>query len=457
MGEQLLLLGNGLEDSLMRSYLKEPETGIERMLVRGSLSDLLKWLCVPPQYTTLRINTKAATACEALACLRDELQKQCEARGIPAFDVRLHPVLPDCLLVHNRGPRIPEEQAEKEVIVDLACGMAVLRGADVFKQGIMGAPSNMVAGERVRVMADLDGSCLRGFTKEYHRRKMYVGTGVTTLSRDDLFCNKSDTEMLRGVGIWMTEALYQAPSLSDTLRSLVFPQNLPSIVCGHVLDPKPGQSVLDMCAAPGGKTTHIATLMKDQGRVVALDKTADKVSKIQHSLDNFKLTCVEAYAFDARRAVAEDAEMSGGPPFPPGTFDCVLLDGPCSALGQRPSACNKMSASTLASFPKLQRMLLTTAVRLVRPGGILVYSTCTVPMEENEDQVAWVLHSFPDMVLEKQTPHLGGFGLPHPELSESECCLLQRFDPSLLGQEENQVCDRDTIGFFIAKFRKRNT
>lgn len=66
-----------------------------------------------------------------------------------------------------------------------------------------------------------------------------------------------------GVGIRMTDGVYIAPSLSGVLPSLVFPQNLPSIVCSHVLDPQPGERVLDMCAAPGGKTTHIATLMKD--------------------------------------------------------------------------------------------------------------------------------------------------------------------------------------------------
>ncbi|KAK7483946.1 hypothetical protein BaRGS_00024830 [Batillaria attramentaria] len=420
MDDEILVLEKDVEAVLARSYPKQDTRNDDKYLACVSLTDLLRWLAVPPLYTTLRVNTTAVTAIEAKELLKAELKK-----------------------------------AEKEVIVDLPCGMAVLRGADVFKQGILGAPSTMLAGERVKVMADVDGSCLRGFTKEYQGRKMYVGTGVSTVSREELFCTKSET--LRGVGIQMTEALYQAPSLSNTLSSVVFPQNLPSVICGHVLDPKPGQTVLDVCAAPGGKTTHIAMLMKNQGRVIALDKTTDKVSRIQTSVDNFKLTCVETFAFDARKAAAQDAEMSGGPPYPPAMFDCVLLDGPCSALGQRPSVRNKMNASTLASFPKLQRMLLTTAVSLVRPGGVLVYSTCTIPVEENEDQVAWVLDTYPDMVLERQTPHLGGCGLPHTQLSETDRSLVQRFGPSLQTDEENEACDTDTIGFFIAKFRKQIT
>lgn len=70
--------------------------------------------------------------------------------------------------------------------------------------------------------------------------------------------------LTRGVGIKMTHPLYEAPCLDDVLPDLVFAQNLPSIVCGLVLDPQPGETVIDMCASPGGKTNHIASLMKDQ-------------------------------------------------------------------------------------------------------------------------------------------------------------------------------------------------
>ncbi|KAL8609413.1 hypothetical protein ACOMHN_019902 [Nucella lapillus] len=418
-----------------------------------TLSEVLHWLSTPSTFTTLRVNTVNTATHTALDMVQQQLNKQSSERGIAQFRAEVHHCLPDCLLIHNTGPHFPQHQAEMEVIVDVPCGMAVLRGADIFKQGILGAPTAMQPGCRVRVMADLDGKCLRGYTHAYQGRKLYVGTGTALVSREDIFCVEAST--LSGVGIQMKEALYQAPSLSDILPGVVFPQNLPSIVCSHVLDPQPGQVVLDMCAAPGGKTCHLAALMKNKGRLVALDKSTSKVGRVKANADTMGLTCIETYVCDARKAMMETADTQGGPPYPPNTFDTILLDGPCSALGQRPCVRNKMSAPSLASFPTLQRRLLTAALPLLRPGGLLVYSTCTITLEENEDQVAWALHSFPELQLEAQKPHLGGRGLSHSSLSEEECQRVQRFDPSCLAREAENSCDRDTIGFFIAKFRKK--
>ncbi|XP_076461980.1 tRNA (cytosine(72)-C(5))-methyltransferase NSUN6-like isoform X2 [Babylonia areolata] len=446
------ILEHEVEQVLSRSYPSKGD-GDGQNTTQPTLPDLLRWLSTPPMVTTLRVNTTTTTTQAALHLLGKHLQ-ECVERGIPQFRMEVHHRLPDCLLVFSTGPHLPHLQADMEVMVDCACGAAVLRGADIFKQGILGAPQGMQPGSRVRVMADLDGKCLRGFTQTYQGRKLYIGTGTALVSREEVFC--ADASTLRGVGIRMNEALYQAPSLSDILPGVVFAQNLPSIVCGHVLDPQPGQVVLDMCAAPGGKTCHLATLMKNKGRIVALDKTADKVSRVKNNADVMGLTCIETYAFDARKAVKENAESSGGPPYPPSTFDAILLDGPCSALGQRPCVRNKMSAPSLASFPKLQRMLLSAAVALLRPGGVLVYSTCTVTLEENEDQVAWLLHTCPALLLEPQKPHLGGHGLSHGPLTEGQCQMVQRFDPGGLTRGAEKSCDTDTIGFFIAKFRKKS-
>ncbi|PVD30727.1 hypothetical protein C0Q70_10002 [Pomacea canaliculata] len=437
MANLSLTLDSAVLTKLSKSYPEEVSDGKSSECASGSLKDLLEWLAVPPAFSTLRVNTFVVSSSEALMQVVKQLKETCNLQGKPELRVEIHPTLFDCLLVHNTGPHLPQQQAEKEVIVDHACGMAVLRGADVFKQGIVGAP--------------LYARCLRGFSRVYQGSKMYVGTGVALVDRDELFCTSA---VSRGVGVQMSEALYHSPSLSDFLPKIVFPQNLPSIICGHVLGPRPGETILDMCAAPGGKTSHIAALMNNEGRVVALDKTADKVAKIRSNLENFCLTCVESYVFDARKACSKDSDEVGEPPYPPATFDRVLLDGPCSALGQRPAVRNKMTAGCMASFPKLQRMLLTAAVHLVREGGTLVYSTCSLPVEENEDQVAWVLDNFPALVLEEQTPHLGGCGLAHSSLSAANCRLVQRFDPSRLSRIATRDCNSDTIGFFIAKFRK---
>jgi len=136
-----------------------------------------------------------------------------------------------------------------------------------------------------------------------------------------------------------------------------------------------------------------------------------------------------------------------GPPFPCESFDRILLDAPCSGLGNRPQlSCSIKQVKVLSSYPHIQRRLFEQAVQLVRPGGILVYSTCTVTEDECECLVAWALRKFVELRLTDATPRWGGPGLPLPGFEACKSRLLQRFGPS--------GANADTVGFFIAKFQK---
>ena len=181
-----------------------------------------------------------------------------------------------------------------------------------------------------------------------------------------------------------------------------------------------------MCAAPGGKTTLIAQKMRNSGVVIAGDKSNNKIAAINRNCDRQGITIVKAYVMDGTKIVAdndnEDNELT--PPFSPSKFDRVLLDAPCSALGQRPQFFNKMKMKELRSFPKIQKKLFASAVALLKPGGILLYSTCTNNTEENEDIVTWASQTFEYLKLEKQQK----FGHPQDTI--------------------------DTITFFIARFLK---
>lgn len=134
--------------------------------------------------------------------------------------------------------------------------------------------------------------------------------------------------------------------------------------------------------------------------------------------------------------------------FLPESFDRVLLDPPCSALGLRPRlACSSSSSlSELEKFVCYQKQFIHTAVGLLKPGGYLVYSTCTIDPLENECAVSYILDHYPNLLLVAQEPHLGEVGQAGCGLDENECKLVQRFDPT--GK-------LDTIGFFCAKFQKR--
>lgn len=204
-------------------------------------------------------------------------------------------------------------------------------------------------------------------------------------------------------------------------------QNLPSIVCGHVLGPKSGETILDMCAAPGNKTTHLAELMCDTGRLVALDKTPNKLKLLSSKIEEFDVKCVECFAFDSTKALDEsdnvgiDKNRAFQPPFAPCTFDRILLDAPCSALGNRPQLRNDMSPKMLASYPVMQKKLFRAAVGLLKPGGVLVYSTCTIAAAENEQLVGWALEKFGnELQLVSALPRFGGPGWSGERLSEQD-------------------------------------
>ncbi|XP_041823380.1 tRNA (cytosine(72)-C(5))-methyltransferase NSUN6 isoform X2 [Melanotaenia boesemani] len=419
---------------------------------------LLTCLSHPPSYTCVRASTHLAPLEEIRHKLQEELKKQMGSSSAEEAPIQIlpHPRIADVLLLPVEGPR-PVKQLGSEVLVGAQCGSAVLRGAHVFAPGIIASPKHMKVGDKVSVFSDLEGRCTRGATS-FQGNKVFVGNGVAEMDRSSIFCTDEPT---RGVGVRMVEPLYRSPSFDGVLPDLAFLQNLPSVVVGHVLGPQPGERILDMCAAPGGKTCHIAALMGDQGAVVALDRIRNKIDHIFQNAQMLHLQSIKAYCFNSTQAVSsEPAQESEGPPFPPESFDRVLLDAPCSGLGQRPNMASTWSLKEICSYPPLQRKLFQAAVRSLKKGGILVYSTCTVTLAENEEQVAWALNTFPCLTLQPQDPHIGSEGMLGAGLSPEQLRLLQRFSPELSWDPtETSIplscrADKDTIGFFIAKFMK---
>lgn len=448
-------------DHLKSVFLnKELLAVVEHQEAEQRFERLLTCLSHPPSHTCVRASTHLVSLDEIRQRLEKELDMQLRgsSTGVPV-EIVPHPCIPDVLLLPVDGPR-PIQQLQSEVVVGAQCGNAVLRGAHVYAPGIVASPKFMKAGDVVSVFSDIDGKCTRGATN-FQGQKVFVGNGVAEMDRAAIFCAD---EPPKGVGVRMTEPLYQSPSFDGVLPNLAFLQNLPSVVVGHVLGPRPGERVLDMCSAPGGKTCHIASLMKDQGQVVALDKIRNKIERVRQNVQMMQLQSVKVFCFDSVKAVSSGTEMlqdTTGPPFRPESFDRVLLDAPCSGLGQRPNMANTWSLKEICSYQPLQRKLFQAAVSLLRKGGVLVYSTCTVTLAENEEQVAWALKTFPCLTLQPQEPHIGAEGMPGAGLAPEQLRLLQRFSPELSWEQTPANAplpcraDADTIGFFIAKFQKK--
>ena len=191
--------------------------------------------------------------------------------------------------------------------------------------------------------------------------------------------------------------------------------------------PEPGMRVLDVCAAPGGKTFAAALAMGDRGEIFSCDLHSHKKKLIQAGADRLGLSCVHPMTADGRQFRSEWE----------GAFDLVLADAPCSGLGvirKKPDIRYKDPAP-LAGLPQVQRAILDNACRYVRPGGVLLYSTCTVLRRENEEVAAAFLEGHPDYKAEP-------FTLPGPAGTAEDGMIT--LWPQVHG----------TDGFFICKLRK---
>jgi 16S rRNA (cytosine967-C5)-methyltransferase len=174
-------------------------------------------------------------------------------------------------------------------------------------------------------------------------------------------------------------------------------QDEAAIVVGHALGPLPGETVADVCAAPGTKTTHLAALMANRGRLVAADPHAGRLGLVRAACARLGAALVEPRLADAR-ALADVL----GP-----TCDRVLVDAPCSNLGvlrRNPDAKWRRRPDDFVTLATAQTAILEAAGELVRPGGVLVYATCSLEPEENEAVVAGFRARHPDFVPDALPP-----------------------------------------------------
>jgi 16S rRNA (cytosine967-C5)-methyltransferase len=216
---------------------------------------------------------------------------------------------------------------------------------------------------------------------------------------------------------------FEAPEWRD---GLLMPQARAAMAVARVLGPRPGERVLDLCAAPGAKTTHLAALMRDQGRVVAVERHPGRADALRRTAARMGAGSVEVRTADATE--------------PHGTFDRVLVDPPCSDLGTlaaRPDARWRKDPAAVRELAAQQAAILQAAAEAVRPGGVLVYSTCTISPAENEQRIAEFLDHHDDFALGDPPSDVPVWD--HPTVPR----LMQTFP------------HRDgTDGFFIARLQR---
>lgn len=247
---------------------------------------------------------------------------------------------------------------------------------------------------------------------ELVRRATWFTTPGRMSLRVNLLKTDRDTvlEVLRTAGVDASAGEWPE---AIRLGQLVRVENIPGFAEGwfsvqdksamgaaHLLDPQPGERVLDLCAAPGGKTAHLAERMQDSGRILAVDVDENRLNLVQEGAQRLGLKSIET------RLIRPDlSDLSDE------SFDRVLVDVPCSntgVLGKRPEARWRISADGISELSQLQQRLLQgAAARLATPGR-LVYSTCSIEPQENEEVVAAVLRENAGLRLECERRHAPG-------------------------------------------------
>lgn len=235
--------------------------------------------------------------------------------------------------------------------------------------------------------------------------ELCVRTNVLKTTRQDL-AEKLNTAGIAtkntpftDCGLYLSGANEQA---RQAFSSLFTVQDQSSQLAALSLSPEPGDTVLDLCAAPGGKTTHLAELMENRGQIYAFDLYEKRLKSVNEAANRLGITIIETAAADA--SVFNPALAQ--------TADKILLDVPCSGLGiirRKPDIKYKENITDFHEILAVQKNILNTAKDYLKPGGILVYSTCTVNPAENLDRIHAFLEENPNFKIDAiKSPHITG-------------------------------------------------
>lgn len=380
-------------------FSAEAVTRLAKLYGLLRVKSIIESLKTPGMKYYLRVNTLKSTSEEVVSLLIDE--------NVEAY---VFDGLNDAIYLPVRGP-YEIVKLDKFVVAKKEAAEAVYMGANLYGPGVISA-KRVWEGDYVNVVN------LYGYV---------VAEGIAMMDGDEMVARK------KGLAVKVTQSTYKVPSVRELevyREGLIYDQCLPAIIAGHVLDPKPGWLVVDMCAAPGGKATHAAQLMEGEGAVIAIDRSENKCRRIIENAQRLGLKNVNVRIADSRYLdlAMEDLRSS---------VDAIILDPPCSALGIRPTLFYERKENDFLALSAYQWQFLKVAARLLRKHGVLLYTTCTLTLEENELLVERAVKEL-GLKLKRQNLFYGSGGF----LGMGD--MVQRFEPDL----------HDTPGFFIALLEK---
>lgn len=367
-----------------------------RKLFGDEAEEIMASLRTPVEKYYIRVNT--------LKTSRSELMRRLRREGLKP---KRSPYLEEGIYFEREGPNFPDdyEPGLKRVVANKFASESVYQGAMLYAPGVLKADKGIKPGDEVEIRDP---------------RGLLVGIGIARMSGKEMIT------ATRGLAVEVTLPKFKLPSLSELesfKEGLFYAQSLPSMIASRVLEPSEEDLIIDMAAAPGGKTSHIAQLMQNRGEIIAIDKSRNRLKKMEEELKRLGVKNVRLIHMDARKLPELGIEA-----------DKILLDAPCTALGIRPKLWETRTPKDIEATARYQRAFIWAAIKSLRKGGTLVYSTCTISYEENEANVRYMLQK--GLKLEEQSIFIASPGI--------DIEGVQRFYPNR----------HLTQGFFIAKLRK---
>ena len=325
------------------------------------------------------------------------------------FEVTQHPEFSNLLITKPKGPfDFDCSENLKEIIVDNRAAEMIYQGSDVFVPGI----------KRANKVKENDMVYVK------NQQGMTVAKAKAVMDHNTILSKK------KGIAAINIESQYKVPSIPQ-IKLDGFPvyfQSIPAFLTSLNLEPQPGDRILDCCAAPGNKTIHLSELTNDKGIIIAVDRSKTRLKHLEQQISRFKIKNIKSIVGNIIDLSKEWENK----------FDKILLDPPCTALGLRPRLILNVNEKIIQATANYQKAILHACNRLLEPGGELLYSTCTITKEENEEVISSGLNLGLQLVDQKYTvSKMRSIGF-EPSLN------VQRFLP---GQDK-------TLGYFIAKLRK---
>ncbi len=368
---------------------------------RYELEQVLKALKKPGQRHYFRINT--------LKTKKVEILKRFKDMDLIAGEDE---VIDEALYLPVEGP-FEISFPNKKIMVDKFTAESAMMGINVYAPGIRKCTG-------IRLNDEL--AIINPFMQS-------VASGIARMSEREILGPR------KGLAVEVNSSIYRVPNLRETLEyeeGLIYLQSKPSILTSKILDPNPNELIVDLTCSPGGKLSHISQLMGNEGRIIAVDRNSKKISATRETLQRLGCKNVELLVQDGRYFHIDLPNIKA---------DKCIVDPPCSALGITPKLYDFTSEKEINSLADYQKQFLKAATKIVKKGGKIIYSVCTITIEECERVAEFAIKEC-GLEIDKQISYLGSRGLASEDFQEAN--LLQRFHPH-----------KDGMGYFIAKFNRK--